>query len=136
MLSPIPLAMFAMPEDWKIPVQLAAAFVFGPVVIWLSSRIQPPRFIGKLCMRAGALSYGLYMLHFSVLVAVVKLEGRFPGMQTDYGPWIGAGILVVVIAIAWVVERYYDAPVRRWIGRKLKHRVASRSLKPPQVASK
>lgn len=129
LLAPILIAAIVVPDDLKIPVQLLATFVYGPAVIWIAARIQPPRFLNRLCMRAGALSYGIYMLHFPMFEFFERLAWRHPEILKTTGPWIGVGVLIAVTGLAWIVERYYDEPVRRWIGGKLKQQRARRAAK-------
>lgn len=126
LLAPISLSTFAAPEQYKIPAQLLCAFVYGPLIVWAASLYQPPRFIQKLCARAGALSYGIYMLHFPMWAIFERLAWKHPELAKTTGPWIGIGLLVASIALAWVVDRYYDTPVRAWLGRKLKQLAPNR----------
>ncbi len=126
MIAPIPVAMITVPEAIKVPAQLFVAFVYGPILIWLATLVQPPRFLHRICARAGALSYPIYMLHFPMLAVFERLSWQHPEML-DSGPWIGIGLLAASIVIAAAVERFYDTPLRSWIGRKLKERTLRRA---------
>ena len=127
MMSPILLAVFAVPEEWAVPARLAALFIYGPVMIWLATRVPPPPFVGKACVLAGSLSYALYMLHYPLLSLAQWLAWRYPNFTRDLDAWMGVGLLVVSVALAVVVVRYCDGAIRRWLGRVLK-RQATRGL--------
>lgn len=56
----------------------------------------------------GSVSYALYLVHWPALVLALSLTGT-----SHLGALAGAGVIVVSLALAWVLTRVVDTPVRR-----------------------
>ncbi|MGE7438389.1 acyltransferase family protein [Kitasatospora sp. NPDC001175] len=68
---------------------------------------------------AGAVTYPLYLLHEYIGWAVID-QLRF-----RVNPWLLAGgLLVVMIAASWLVHRFVERPVSRWMKRHLRNSFA------------
>lgn len=74
---------------------------------WGADRLLSTRLLQWL----GDISYGLYLVHWPVLVAVAYLTE-----SDELPPGPGLGVLVVSLAGAWALTRFVDEPVRysRW----------------------
>lgn len=62
----------------------------------------------------GDLSYPLYITHYPLIYIYTGwvVDRKVSGGQ---GAVVGAGLLVLAVAIAWAALRLYDEPVRRWL---------------------
>ncbi|HUO22006.1 MAG TPA: acyltransferase family protein, partial [Caulobacteraceae bacterium] len=92
---------------------LACALILFPVLGYLSTAVEPGPAGQRLFVLCGGLSYALYLLH-SPIGGV--LNQFFIVFGRPKGTWfLGVLFILAVSVIAWLAERYYDAPVRRWL---------------------
>jgi peptidoglycan/LPS O-acetylase OafA/YrhL len=109
---------------------LVVACLF-PMLVTVAAGITPgPRLTG-LCLRAGAASYPLYILHAPCVAWIEAVGRRMPGVADRIAaPWAGLAMLAALLAACLVLVRVYDSPARRWLGRVaiLRPRRASRAL--------
>jgi len=90
---------------------LPAAAGFAAVIAVVAAR--PPGLLATAPMRAlGALSYGLYLWHMPVLLAL-RLHGAFPRTALAALPAVLLPTLALAAASCFLVER----PVLRWVER-------------------
>ncbi len=104
-------------------VDLALLLAMGMPLLWLSQRAEPPSQCVRLFTFGGRISYALYILHAPAVAVLTRLNWQNPSIA-DLMPLPGMALLVCMVAVAFVAEKYYDRPVRRWIVRRLKSRNA------------
>jgi peptidoglycan/LPS O-acetylase OafA/YrhL len=124
LLSLILLAVFAAPfaptrGAIKLNGLMEAGFIIlvFPVVIAAGAAAQAGGRLKRLCEFSGAISYPLYITHYPF----IYIFGHW--VWTTQPPrqqvaWVGAGVIVLVIALAWAAMRFFDTPVRAWLGRR------------------
>lgn len=103
-------------------LDLFTAMIVSPLLVWWAYTMNPPRRVQKTFAMLGNMSYAMYILHYPIFVAMQRLSYKVPELSTAWAPWSGMVILAVVFVVAVAAERYYDAPLRAWINRKLKAR--------------
>lgn len=90
-----------------------------PLIVWLGAGgVLSGRLATRACDFLGSVSYPLYITHYPLIyiytgwVATHKITIRqgFPYALL---------LLVSAIFIAWACLKFYDEPVRRWLGKKL-----------------
>ena len=89
------------------PVPPITAFALGLAIVAGCRRIQPR--LHRACgwsATLGLMTYPLYLLHQQIGAAVAAQVG--PG-----GLWLA---LALVTGLAWLVVRFAEPPLRRWIG--------------------
>lgn len=92
-----------------------AILVALPALVAVACQIPLGRRGDMAASLAGELSYPIYVLHMPMASYVGLLLGWLhPGPTA-----IKLCTVVVTIFGSWLALRYYDAPVRRWLGRKL-----------------
>jgi len=71
----------------------------------------------RLCRFSGAISYPLYITHYSLIyIYTAKVyDGKLTPMQ---GVTWGAALFVTAVAIAYACLKLVDEPVRRWLNRR------------------
>lgn len=112
-------AVFFIPHadnDW-IRELLIVMLVF-PFIISVSAAANAEGFAQKLCIFLGKISYPLYMTHYFA----VGIWGSYYLLHKPTGMalWLPVIILAVSIFVfAWLVMRFYDEPVRRYLAKKM-----------------
>lgn len=94
----------------------AGAVVVGlPLLVMVASLTRPHHSIW-LFNFLGAISYGLYAIHDPVMKFVNGIVIKLMGTSLErFAPWLGFGFLTAVTVGVWLLDKYYDAPVRRWM---------------------
>jgi len=62
----------------------------------------------------GLTSYAIYVLHVPTYTIAERVCWKLLHIQ-NVVPWLGFGVVTLVIAGSWVLDRYYDVPVRKWL---------------------
>lgn len=134
-LVAIPLACFmpATPELRPV-VDLFLAVVLGIPLLWVAQSMAPPTRYSGLFTTGGRISYAIYILHQPLREVAERITWRSP-ILLETAPLGGVAILVTVLAMAWLAERFYDRPVRRWIVARLKRRAAQRQRGATSLAA-
>lgn len=88
--------------------------VLGIPLIWAAQAVQPPKILEGLFLMLGRISYALYILHYGLVLAAIRLDWRF-NMPIELKPLAGIALILVAASLAYVAERYYDRPVRKLI---------------------
>jgi peptidoglycan/LPS O-acetylase OafA/YrhL len=120
LLVVLPCACFvpATPELRPF-VDLALAMVLGMPLLWLCQSMAPPPRYHALFTLGGRISYAVYILHQPFREVAERISWRSP-VLFEIRPLGGLFILIAVVGLAYVAERFYDRPVRRWIVARLK----------------
>ncbi|GFE73920.1 acyltransferase [Novosphingobium sp. TCA1] len=81
-------------------------------------------------MFLGKVSFGIYLLHFQAIGTVDRLEGEahMLGLGVEASDWIASlAVSAMVTALAWMLHRIFESPLRRMI-RRIEKRPASGPL--------
>lgn len=97
---------------------LVVLLVFPFIILYAASERIPSRGVERLCRFLGELSYPLYLVHYPFLYCYyawvknneLSFASSLPGVLALF---FGS------IALAWIVLRLYDAPLRRWLADRL-----------------
>jgi peptidoglycan/LPS O-acetylase OafA/YrhL len=99
-----------------VPLQGAydavATVLIFPALLFLGAAVTPPVALRGTCKFLGAISYSIYVLHVPIRNVVLAILHYVPVAPSW---WLGAAFMVLVIAAAWVADKIYDIPVRRWL---------------------
>jgi peptidoglycan/LPS O-acetylase OafA/YrhL len=93
-------------------VDLAIVMLFFPAVLVLGTRTAVSGRFAAFCRAIGILSFPLYAVHIPVLRASAELQRRLA--LTDPAPFMVLEA-VASIALALLLHRLYDVPVRRFL---------------------
>jgi peptidoglycan/LPS O-acetylase OafA/YrhL len=114
------LLMFLLPagvaEGW---VEAVMALVLVPALVALGARVAPLRRLSGANAWLGRLSYPLYALHYPVIQLGSGLARK---LHLEPGPRLAAWVLLEVVlasALALLMCRWFDEPVRRWLSMRL-----------------
>lgn len=115
----------------RVVWDIAAVLLLFPAVVLWGTRFEPGAGLLKIAGTLGVVSYAVYVIH-SPLSAVLRSATRdigsdLPGFAAP--PVLGIGALGALLVGAWLLDRLYDAPVRRFLLRVFAPTSASRSQK-------
>ncbi|MEQ1789306.1 MAG: acyltransferase [Rickettsiales bacterium] len=86
-----------------------------PILIYGAILVQPTGLTVRIFSFLGGVSYAIYALH-SPLSHLIQDVSRDGGVLVDnYAPWGGIVFLGILITLCWLLDKYYDAPVRRFL---------------------
>ena len=119
----------ATPE-WRPFVDIALACGILLPLLLICQSIRPPDRFTALFTIGGQISFAVYILHQPVREIIKRLQWQST-IVSDLAPWSGLAIMVFVVALAFVAERYYDRPVRAAIVAWLKSRAAKAATARP-----
>ncbi|MDB5360475.1 MAG: acyltransferase [Rhodospirillales bacterium] len=117
-LSVLILAIFTAPQTGRL-YGLANALVVFPAIIWIGASIKLDGAWAGVAAVLGATSYALYITHLPVLQAVLGLAALMRiDLAAAFWPAI-AGTVAIAVYGAYLLDLYYDAPVRRLLTMRL-----------------
>ncbi|MBN9382470.1 MAG: acyltransferase [Chitinophagaceae bacterium] len=110
--------VFASPHadnDW-IRESVIVIVVF-PLLISLAAGAVVGGWIKRFCVFIGRLSYPLYMVHYAVVALFGFYYNQYKPSGAEVSVWV-AGASIIIFGLTYVVMRFYDEPVRRYLVRK------------------
>jgi peptidoglycan/LPS O-acetylase OafA/YrhL len=103
------------PKSARIAYDLAAVLVVLPAIVIVASLTRPTRFIGFFSF-LGTTSYAVYAIHHPIITlgnsAVTEQLGK---TLKQFTPWSGLVLMAAMLCAAWLLDRWYDEPARRWM---------------------
>ena len=116
-LAVLALALGLTPsDDWAPWYELGVVMVGFPLLVVLATMVEPSAFTGRIFAYLGLISYGVYLIHQPLgHLSNVTVE-RFVHLPRTW--WVlpySAAFILFVGALAGLLDRYYDAPVRKWL---------------------
>ena len=103
--------------DWLIDI-LAVTIIF-PITVLVCSKKNESKF-EKILLILGSASYPLYVLH-GPLASIIG----FPVKSTviNYAPFSGIFLVIILVPLCLLIEKYYDIPLRNWLSKKTKIKI-------------
>jgi len=71
----------------------------------------------KVCKFFGDISYPIYITHYPLIYLYTAwvVDNKVP---MSYGIWVGIGLIIVAVAMAYACLKLYDEPVREWLRKR------------------
>jgi peptidoglycan/LPS O-acetylase OafA/YrhL len=110
----------------------ACALAVFPLFAYLATSVEPGPKGQQLFKLGGGASYALYLIHAplgGVLNQFFQIWGHPKGSAA-----LGIAFIACASVIAWLVEKYYDRPVRKWLTAITKSKTAP-AVPSPLAAS-
>lgn len=86
----------------------------GMPLLYAAQSIAPPQRYARILNVGARISFALYILHAPAVLLLRRVEWRYPEIMS-FAPFGGMAILAVMFVVAYVAEKYFDRPARRWI---------------------
>ena len=98
------------------------ALLIFPAIVYLgaSGRTTDAK-SRNICAFLGAISYPLYIVHYPFMYLMYARAWR-NGYGFDKVWPVAVCVIAGSIALAWLLMKYYDGPVRRWLSMRLLRR--------------
>jgi peptidoglycan/LPS O-acetylase OafA/YrhL len=113
---------------------LACTLVVLPLLVWAGLRLEPGEGLGKLFRWGGLTSYALYAIHGPTLQFV-----KFGIVRSLHGDPVaievaGLAAIAVLVGLSALLDRWYDAPLRRRLAPMLLRRPKRVAAEPAMSA--
>jgi len=99
---------------------LAATFILFPILVLAGAWSQPGPWFMRSCEWLGTASYAIYVLHVPIAdffaEAVRRISHREPAL---FAPWTGIACILLSIAAALLLDKFYDGRARTFLRKKL-----------------
>lgn len=108
------VVMSLAPAQGGALLDIAMLVAIAPAIVWVGANVEPRN--ATLFTWLGDVSYPVYVLHIPILSIIWRVGLFYHHPVQEYAPALGVGYLIVTLAVSWLLDRYYDRPVRRaWL---------------------
>jgi peptidoglycan/LPS O-acetylase OafA/YrhL len=115
LLLPAFLFPFSKTNSWIADPLIV--IIYFPLLIMLGAGALTQKKTQALCRFSGKISYPLYMVHYPFIwIFFSYVEKYKPAMHEII--WIVVVGTALLLTLAYLVMKYIDEPVRKWLGRK------------------
>jgi peptidoglycan/LPS O-acetylase OafA/YrhL len=117
------LVLLAMPNvvGFNAIYDLGVVFLIFPLMILAAARAEPSVGVG-IYKFLGLTSYAVYTLHKAVVIGTFSVLGKLGGISLpSLTPYSGFAMIAGLLFLCWLVDRYYDKPVRAYLTRLNSH---------------
>lgn len=114
--------------QWRAAWDATCVLVVFPVMVYYGTIIDPGPRLRGIATFLGVTSYAIYVLHnppTSVLNSAARWLGGGEGVHAG-APYLGIAVLAVLLMACWLVDRYFDMPIRRGLSRVVPRMRAAR----------
>ncbi len=90
-----------------------------PLLVYGATRVDPTPRVRVFATFLGVTSYAVYVLH-SPISSIVNTAIRQVAERGGRGvgaPYTGIIVLALLLTGCWLIDRYFDMPIRRWLSR-------------------
>jgi peptidoglycan/LPS O-acetylase OafA/YrhL len=135
LLPPLVLIPILATSRGGLWFDLACTLAILPLLVWVGLRLEPGRALGRLFRWGGLVSYALYALHGPVIRFVHYELVRHLRGRHDLFWMVGLAAIVGLILLSALLDRWYDAPLRRrlsaWLLLRRDRRIAEPAMTAP-----
>ncbi|MBO8445806.1 MAG: acyltransferase [Bacteroidetes bacterium] len=94
-------------------------FIF-PAIVWLgASGKTTDKATSRVCKFLGDISYPVYVVHYPLMYLFYAWLWSGPEKIPFSQAWpVAAAVIIGSIILAWLCLKFYDEPLRKWLGEK------------------
>lgn len=117
-LAIVGVAIAARPHgEWRMVWDGVCVLAIFPLVVYWGTLIDPSPALQKVASFLGLTSYAVYVLHTPFSSVLNSMTRRFVASGGKLAaPYLGLAALVLLLAGCWMIDRYFDMPLRRRLG--------------------
>jgi peptidoglycan/LPS O-acetylase OafA/YrhL len=112
-VAALSVAAFVIVGGNYLTVELLLVFLLFPALTIATASVDVGPRGAVVCGILGTTSYALYVIHQPAAVLWEAALKRVLGADAALVPWAGWVLLPILGVVAWLLDRYYDTPVRR-----------------------
>ncbi len=118
------LVIFAAPHGARRQIwDVTSVLLLFPALVYSATIVDPGPRVQRVATFLGLTSYAVYVLHSPLSSVMNSVSRHFAGDSPDaahFGaPYVGFAVLILLLIGCWVVDRYFDMPIRSWLNRRL-----------------
>jgi peptidoglycan/LPS O-acetylase OafA/YrhL len=116
------VALFASPQGESRAIwDAACVLLVFPLIVCCGTLVDPRRWLKGAALVIGTTSYAVYVLHSPISSVLNSLLHLHPSDVAERprvaAPYSLLPLLVIMLLGCWLVDRYFDVPVRRQLSR-------------------
>jgi peptidoglycan/LPS O-acetylase OafA/YrhL len=119
-LGVVALVLGAIPPAAVRPYYEFAVVVFlFPAVVYCALWVKPEGVSARVCKVLGSVSYAVYAIHYPLYWLFHGMITKLTNLPAEtFAPWAGFCFIGVLVPFCWVLDKFYDGPLRKFL---LKH---------------
>lgn len=103
---------------WNGVYEAVCVVILFPAIVWLgASGVTTDKRSTAICQFCGAVSYPVYVIHYPSMYLFYAWVWKHSVPLTEAW-YIGAGVIVGNILLAYFLLKIYDEPVRKWLSQR------------------
>ena len=116
------LALSLSPNEQIRPFyELGVVLVAFPIIVWIGCQSEPGPMAARIFRFMGLVSYAVYVLHqpAGAFFEIFLKRSLHLNMETTFTANIAlAAFFGCLLLGCWLIDRYYDNPLRKWLNRR------------------
>ena len=122
---PAPLALQGLADTVVVAILL-------PIVLLFAAAAAPRPATAMVATTLGAISYPLYLIHLPLFAGLDAALQVIDGENIHtVSPLLGLPVVAVIIVLSWLIDRFYDQPIRRWLSARTRAKASSAASATP-----
>jgi peptidoglycan/LPS O-acetylase OafA/YrhL len=100
--------------------ELVVILIVFPALVLYAALAIPHTPLSKVYVLLGTISYPTYVIHMPLVLWISAFFPRVMGRGlASRAPWSGLFLIFAILIAAYVLDKEYDQPVRRWLRQRL-----------------
>jgi peptidoglycan/LPS O-acetylase OafA/YrhL len=90
-----------------------------PFIVWIGTQTEAWKPARRIYAWLGRTSYAIYIVHLPLFPLWIYVSNHFVKDIHAHLALTVAAYTLLSLTVAWMLDIFYDIPVRAWLGRKL-----------------
>jgi peptidoglycan/LPS O-acetylase OafA/YrhL len=111
--------------------ELAVILLVFPAIVYCALFFEPVGIGAKLCKFLGAISYAVYVIHMPLYWVFQYTITRVTAVPLEsLAPWAGFCFIGILLPLCWVLDKFYDGPLRSFLSARGQVNLSAAPKKP------